>query len=64
MSPDSLSAFQIHWSLVPATEAMDLAPPGHRLLAIWPAPVNHDVCFKAAGFTLFGDNDKTGNRLH
>lgn len=51
-------AFQIHWSPVPPEDAGDLTPPGCRLLAIWPAPVNHDVCFEAAGFTLFGDNDE------
>jgi hypothetical protein len=50
-------AFQVHWSLVPQDEAGDLVPRDCRLLAIWPAPVNHDVCFKEAGFSLFGDND-------
>jgi len=50
--------FQIHWSLVLSDDAAELAPPGYRLLAIWPAPVNHDACFEAAGFTLFGDNDE------
>lgn len=49
-------AFAIHWSPIPAEDAAALAPDG-RLLAIWPAPVNHDACFAAAGFTLFGDND-------
>lgn len=53
----SPSVFQVHWSLVPSSEAGELAPPGSRLLAIWPAPVNPDACFEAAGFTLFGDND-------
>ena len=55
-------AFQIHWSLVPAGEAASLASPGCRLLAVWPAPVNHDACFTAAGFTLFGDNDEEWDR--
>jgi len=55
-------AFQIHWSLVPSDDAADLAPPECRLLAIWPAPVNHDACFEAAGFTLFGDNDEAWDR--
>lgn len=50
-------AFQIHWSPVPPEDAEGLVSPGCRLLAIWPAPVNHDVCFEEAGFTLFGDND-------
>lgn len=35
-----------------------MASPDCRLLAIWPAPVNHDACFAEAGFTLFGDNDE------
>jgi hypothetical protein len=51
------SAFQIHWSLVPPDESAALVAPDWRLLAIWPAPVNHDVCFEQAGFTLVGDND-------
>lgn len=54
--------FQVHWSLVPAGEATSLVSPGYRLLAIWPAPVNHDACFAAAGFTLFGDNDENWDR--
>jgi hypothetical protein len=29
-----------------------------RLFAVWPAPVNHDVCFKAAGFDDFADSDE------
>lgn len=49
--------FQVHWSLVCQNEAGGLVPRDCRLLAIWPAPVNHDVCFKEAGFSLFGDND-------
>jgi hypothetical protein len=50
--------FQIHWSLVSSDDAAGLVPPGGQLLAIWPAPVNHDVCFEAAGFTLFAENDE------
>ncbi|MBN9304867.1 MAG: hypothetical protein BGO82_10845 [Devosia sp. 67-54] len=56
MSSDPRLPFEIHWSRVPAEDAAALAPDG-RLLAIWPAPVNHDACFAAAGFTLFGDTD-------
>src|SRR5690606_12844321 len=55
-------AFQIHWSALPSDDAGDLAPPGCQSLAIWPAPVNHDACFEAAGFTLFGDNDEAWDR--
>ena len=28
-----------------------------RLFALWPAPVNHDVCFRNAGFDRFADTD-------
>src|SRR5690554_6946835 len=59
--------FQVHWSLVPSGDAAQLAPPGRLLLALWPAPVNHDVCFAAAGFTSFADNgegwDKAAENL-
>lgn len=50
--------FQVHWSLVPSEDAEGLISAGCRLLAIWPAPVDYDACFKEAGFTLFGDNDE------
>lgn len=62
MTLASQPAFQVHWSLVPPDDAGDLAPPACRLLALWPAPVNHDACFEAAGFTLFGDNDEEWDR--
>lgn len=58
MTASTQSTFQVHWSAVPPDEAEGLALPGCRLLAIWPAPVNHDACFEEAGFTLFGDNDE------
>jgi hypothetical protein len=57
MPASSAPAFQIHWSLVPQDETTALVAPNCRLLAIWPAPVNHDACFRQAGFTQFGDND-------
>jgi hypothetical protein len=57
MSASSAPAFQVHWSLVPPDESAALVAADCRLLAIWPAPVNHDACFEQAGFTLFGDND-------
>ncbi len=50
------AAFEVHWSTVPPDAGQGPASPGCRLLAIWPAPVNHDACFKEAGFTLFDDN--------
>lgn len=55
-------AFQIHWSILPPDDARHVTPPGCQTLAIWPAPVNHDACFEAAGFTLFGDNDAAWDR--
>lgn len=55
-------SFQIHWSLVAPNDAEGLVSRDCRLLAIWPAPVNHDVCFEHAGFTLFGDNDADWDR--
>ena len=61
-TPVSPPVFQIHWSLISPDDAGELAPPDYRLLAIWPAPVNHDACFEAAGFTLFGDNDEEWDR--
>ena len=62
MTLAGLPAFQIHWSVVPSDDAGELAPPDCQLLAVWPAPVNHDACFEAAGFTLFGDNDEEWDR--
>jgi hypothetical protein len=44
--------FTIHWSPVPG------AAPGMELFALWPSPVNDDVCFREAGFTDFGDGDE------
>lgn len=57
MSVSQPPTFQIHWSPVARQEAPGLALPNSQLLAVWPAPVNHDVCFEHAGFTLFADND-------
>ena len=54
--------FQIHWGAIPTDEAAGLVPAGIRLLAMWPAPVNPDICFETAGFTLFGDNDEDWDR--
>ena len=30
-----------------------------ELFALWPSPVNDDVCFREAGFTNFGDGDES-----
>ena len=32
-----------------------------RVWAIWPSPVDHDLCFKAAGFDDFADTDEAWN---
>lgn len=52
--------FSLHWSLVPAKVAGSGA--ATSLIALWPAPVNPDVCFEAAGFTDFGDADDAWDR--
>ena len=62
MPAPTAPAFQVHWSLVSPDEAGTFALAGCCLLAIWPAPVNHDACFRQAGFTLFGDNDAEWDR--
>jgi len=46
---------RIHWSIVPE----QLAPPGIDgvCAAVWPAPLDQDACFSAAGFAEFADSD-------
>ena len=44
--------FTVHWSLVLPDSS------GAALFALWPAPMNDDVCFRDAGFTDFGDADE------
>lgn len=46
-------AFTVHWSQIPH------AAEGMALFALWPSPVNDDVCFREAGFTDFGDSDES-----
>src|SRR5687767_14897383 len=48
----AMQPFTIHWSPVPS------APDGVELFALWPSPMNDDVCFREAGFTDFGDGDE------
>jgi len=38
-------------------ERPDWSPGSGHLYAIWPSPVDHDVCFEAAGFEDFADSD-------
>jgi hypothetical protein len=51
------SSFAIHWSLVQSAPAALNVRDGFRLVALWPSPVDHDACFRDAGFTEFADND-------
>lgn len=55
MPEDAASRFEVHWDEVRPPPAW--VPPGARLLALWPAPVNADACFADAGFTDFEDHD-------
>ena len=48
-----MQPFTIHWSPVPGADE------GRALFALWPSPVNPDVCFREAGFTDFGDGDES-----
>jgi hypothetical protein len=57
-----MSAFTLHWSPVRSTDARAQVPAGLSLFALWPAPVNADACFTAAGFTDFGDADADWER--
>jgi hypothetical protein len=51
--------FEIHWCEVPPPGDAPLVQQREQLLALWPAPVNADECFKAAGFTDFEDSDES-----
>lgn len=48
-----MQPFTIHWSPVPNITD------GIKLFALWPSPMNDDVCFREAGFTDFGDADES-----
>jgi hypothetical protein len=47
-----MQTFTVHWSPVPGAEE------GKALFALWPSPVDHDACFREAGFTDLGDTDE------
>ncbi len=62
---DPASRFVVHWGRVPdAQRPMWALHPASAwaLFAVWPAPVNPDACFAAAGFTDFGDSDLAWER--
>lgn len=46
--------FRVHWARVETGSR----PADVATFAVWPAPVNADECFRAAGFTDFGDADE------
>lgn len=47
---------RVHWGTVGSRRWNE--EPG-CLFALWPEPVDHDTCFRAAGFEFFGDLDET-----
>jgi hypothetical protein len=47
----------IRWALLPEGAGAATLGPGLRTAAVWPAPVDADACFAAAGFTDFEDSD-------
>jgi len=51
--------FALHWDWVASATQSS----GCQLAAVWPSPVNADVCFQAAGFTDFGDADDRWDAL-
>ena len=48
--------WRLNWGEV-SDDRPPWSPVSGRLFAIWPSPVDHDVCFEAAGFADFGDSD-------
>lgn len=54
-------SFSINWGEVPAGGEF---PAGWRIYALWPAPVNEDVCFAEAGFTHFQYEDELWSEPH
>jgi hypothetical protein len=54
-------SFSINWGKVLANENF---PAGWQVYALWPAPVNEDECFAAAGFTHFKYDDENWSEAH
>ena len=48
---------QLHWNVLPAEVAPRALPGYEVVMAVWPAPMNADACFLAAGFDDFDDPD-------
>ena len=47
----------IYWDTLSKKHNLSGLPGDYTLHAIWPSPVDSDVCFEAAGFTEFEDSD-------
>lgn len=52
-----MSSITFYWSLPDPTHITYPLAAGQQWLAIWPSPVNPDMCFEAAGWREFGDQD-------
>lgn len=48
-------SFEINWGSVPDDERFSA---DWQVYALWPAPVNDDACFAAAGFSYFHSKDE------
>lgn len=47
----------LHWDEPRLELPIPWTPGSGRVLAIWPAPIDHDACFAAAGFVDFADSN-------
>lgn len=54
-------SFSINWGTVSQNGEF---PAGWKTFALWPAPVNEDECFAAAGFTHFQYEDEGWSEAH
>jgi hypothetical protein len=53
---------ELCWGSVPPNQRPSWAAFAGTLLGVWPAPVDHDVCFREAGFSEFADTDEDWDR--
>ncbi len=47
----------VHWGRVPLGTRPEWLARSNSLIAIWPAPIDGDFCFREAGFVDFADSD-------
>jgi hypothetical protein len=52
----------LNWGIVPPDQRPRWVLPEGTLLALWPTPVDSDVCFCEAGFDEFADSDDAWDR--